>query len=64
MRFIQTLFLILIITIFTACATKNQSSIQSSNNKQISELLDEIHQKDLKITKLEKELEEYKKRYN
>ena len=64
MKYIKILLLILITKTFTACISTNQTSIHNSNNKQISELLDEIHQKDLKIAKLEEKLSEYEKRYN
>ncbi|AXH13737.1 hypothetical protein [Malaciobacter mytili] len=64
MNYFKYLILAIFIIFLNGCATNNQKNIKQISNAQISELLDELHKKELEIVRLEKELEEYKKRFN
>ncbi|RXJ98083.1 hypothetical protein CRU98_11230 [Arcobacter sp. CECT 8986] len=61
MKYTKILLIILIAITFNACSTSlNQESIDKSNNQQISQLLDELHKKDVKIENLENEIQKLK----
>ncbi len=64
MNHFKYLIILIFIIFLNGCETNNQKNIKKTNNAQISELLNELHKKDLEIVRLEKELEEYKKRFN
>lgn len=61
MNYFKYLIILIFIIFLNGCTTNNQKNITKTNNTQISELLKELHKKDLEIVRLEKELEKYKK---
>ena len=62
MRRIISLFIVIFLFFsFSACSTKSESDIVDSGNKDVSELLKTLIQKEKEINELNRQLEECKK---